>query len=118
MLTEDDEPSTYDESLNSSKSDKWLEAMKSEMDSMLVNQVWTLVKPPEGIKPVRCELIFKKKTNMEGNVITYKVKLKAKGYRQRQRIDYDKNFSSVAMCGPYPFHGPAQLTFKKKEKYF
>ena len=51
-------------------------------------------------------------------MITYKVKLKAKGYRQRQRIDYDKNFSSAAMCVPYPFHGPAQLTFKKKEKDF
>ena len=30
---------------------------------------------------------------MEGNVITYK----AKGYRQRQGIDYDKTFSPVAM---------------------
>ena len=28
-----DELTTYDESLNSSKSDKWLEAMKSKMDS-------------------------------------------------------------------------------------
>ena len=34
LLIEDDEPTTYDESLNSSKSDKWLEAMKSEIDSM------------------------------------------------------------------------------------
>ena len=35
-----------------------------------------------------CKWIFKKKTNMEGNVITYKARLVAKGCRQRQGIDY------------------------------
>ena len=34
---------------------------------------------------------------MEGNVITYKAKLKAKGYHQRQGLDYDKTFSQLAM---------------------
>ena len=69
--------------LNNSESDKWLEAMKSEMDSMYTNQVWTLIDQLEGIKPIKCKWIFKKKTDMEGNVITYKVSLVAKGYRQR-----------------------------------
>ena len=97
MLIEDDEPTTYYESLNSPKSEKWLEAMKSEMDSMLVNQVWTLVEPPEGIKPIGCKWILKKENNIEGNVITYKGELIAKGYRQRQGVDYNKSFSLVAM---------------------
>ena len=34
LLIEDDEPTTYDESLNSLESDKWLGAMKSEIDSI------------------------------------------------------------------------------------
>ena len=34
---------------------------------------------------------------MEGNVITYKVRLVAKGYRQREGIEYDETFSSIAM---------------------
>ena len=71
--------------------------MKSEMDSMYTNQVWTLVDPPEGIKPIGHKWIFKKKTDMEGNVITYKVRLVAKGYRQKQGVDYDETFSPVAM---------------------
>ena len=71
--------------------------MKSEMDSMYENQVWTLVDPPKGIKPIRCKWVFKKKTNMEGNVVTYKARLVAKGYRQRQGVDYDETFSLVAM---------------------
>ena len=51
---------------------------------MYTNQVWTLVHPPKGIKPIGCKWIFKKKTDMEGNVITNKAMLIAKGYRQRQ----------------------------------
>ncbi|KAK8685906.1 hypothetical protein V6N13_124938 [Hibiscus sabdariffa] len=41
--------------------------MRSEMDSMADNQVWTLVEPPEGIKPIGCKWVFKKKTDMDGN---------------------------------------------------
>ena len=86
LLIENDEPITYEESLNSSESDQWLKAMKSEMDSMYTNQVWTLVDPPKGIKPIGCKWIFKKKTDMEGNVITYKVRLVDKGYCQKQEL--------------------------------
>ena len=71
--------------------------MKPEMDSMFTNQVWTLVDPPKGIKPTGCKWIFKKKKGMEGNVITYKSRLVAKSYRQRQGIDYDETFSPLAI---------------------
>ena len=97
LLIENDESTTYEESLNSSEFVQWLNAKKSEMDSMYTNKVWTLVDPPEGIKPIGCKWIFKKKTDMEGNVITYKARLMAKGYRQKQGVDYDKTFSPVAM---------------------
>ena len=85
LLIENDEPTTNEESLNNSEFDRWLKAMKSEMDSMYTNKVWTLVDPPEGIKPIGCKWIFKKKTNMEGNVFTYKARLVAKGYHKKTR---------------------------------
>ena len=65
------------------KKELWLKAMKSEMDSLHDNQVWNLVDLPAGIKPIGCKWVFKKKTDVEGNVITYKARLVAKGYRQR-----------------------------------
>ena len=71
--------------------------MKSKMDSMYTNQVWTLLDPLEGIKPIGYKWIFKKKRDMEGNVITYKTRLVAKGYHQRKVIDYDETFSPLAM---------------------
>ena len=97
MLMEQDEPTTYQEAVNGRDSEKWLEAMKSEMDSMYTNQVWTLVDPPEGVKPIGCKWVFKKKTDMDGNVHTYKGRLVAKGFKQVHGIDYDETFSPVAM---------------------
>ncbi|KAK8593637.1 hypothetical protein V6N12_045713 [Hibiscus sabdariffa] len=97
IIVDQDEPKTYQEAVSSLDSEKWLEAMRSEMDSMSNNQVWTLVEPPEGVKPIGCKWVFKKKTDMDGNVQTYKGRLVAKGFRQIHGIDYDETFSPVAM---------------------
>ncbi|PKI70921.1 hypothetical protein CRG98_008654, partial [Punica granatum] len=60
-----DEPTTYGEAVIGPDSEKWLEAMRYEIESMYTNQVWTLVDPPEGAKPIGCKWIFKKKTDMD-----------------------------------------------------
>src|SRR3954465_5290299 len=43
MVYENDDPTTYEEAVMRPDSNKWLEAMKSEMESMFENQVWNLV---------------------------------------------------------------------------
>ena len=55
QVIQNDEPLTYTEAIQSSDSDKWQEAMESEIDSMYVNQVWSLVDAPEGINPIGCK---------------------------------------------------------------
>ncbi|KAL4364246.1 hypothetical protein GQ457_04G019210 [Hibiscus cannabinus] len=97
ILVDQDKPKTYQEAVASPDSEKWLEAMRSKMDSMSENQVWTLVEPPEGIKPIGCKWAFRKKTDMDGNVQTYKGWLVAKGFRKIYGVDYDETFSPVAM---------------------
>ncbi|WRX11052.1 Reverse transcriptase [Theobroma cacao] len=92
-----DEPTTYEEAMLDIDYEKWLEAMKSEMDAMDTNQVWTLVDPLEGIKPIGCKWVFKRKTDVDGKVQTFKDRLVAKGYKQRQGIDFEETFSPVAM---------------------
>ena len=44
-----DDPKIYDKAMSDIDSEKWLSAMKLEIDSMHSNQVWTLVDPPESI---------------------------------------------------------------------
>ena len=50
-----DNSKIYNEAISDINFKKWLEAMKSEIDSMHSNQVWTLVDPPEGIVPIGCK---------------------------------------------------------------
>ena len=91
-----DEPANYKEVMASPKSAKWKEAMDCEIKSMYDNQVWHLVDNVPCRKIVGCKWIFKKKTDMDGNVHTFKARLFAKGFTQTPWVDYDKNLSSVA----------------------
>nr|GEY93656.1 hypothetical protein [Tanacetum cinerariifolium] len=89
------EPANYKAALLNPKSDKWLNAMNVEMQSMEDNEVWVLVKLPPNGKTVGSKWLFKKKTNMDGVVHTYTTRLVVKGYTQTSGIDYEKIFSSV-----------------------
>src|SRR3954462_13011077 len=97
MVDENDDPAMYEEAMMSPDSNKWLEAMKSEMESMYESQVWNLVELPHDRKAVENKWIFKRKADADGNVTVYKARLVAKGVRQIQGVDYDETFSHVAM---------------------
>ena len=92
-----DDPKMYNEAISDIDSEKWLEAMKSEIDSMYSNQVWILVDPSEDIVPIRCKWIYKRNIGTDGNVEIFKARLVAKGYSQCKGIDYQDTFFLVVM---------------------
>ena len=65
--------------------------------SMYSNQVWDLVKAPNDIKPIGCKWVYKRKRGIDGKVETFKAWLVAKGYTQKEGIDYEETFSPGAM---------------------
>nr|GEV11709.1 hypothetical protein [Tanacetum cinerariifolium] len=89
-------PANYKAALLDPESDKWLNAMNVEMQSMKDNEVWELVNLPPDEKTVGHKWLFKKKTSMDGAVHTYKARLVAKGFIQTLGIDYKETFSPVA----------------------
>ncbi|GJU55707.1 retrotransposon protein, putative, ty1-copia subclass, partial [Tanacetum coccineum] len=102
MEVEDDvvgdlgEPANYKAAMLDPDKVIWQGAMDEEMNSMKVNEVWTEVDPPPNAKIVRSKWLFKKKTDMDGQVHTYKACLVAKGHTQTYGIDYEETFSPVA----------------------
>jgi hypothetical protein len=72
LLFNNDEPMTYTEAMMRPDSEKWLRVVESEIESMHDNQVWNLVDPIDGVRPISCNWVFKKKMDKDGNVCIYK----------------------------------------------
>ena len=91
MLLDNNEPTSYGEAMVGPDSDKWLEAIKSERGSMYFGELarWSASHWDKWI--------FKKKTDVDGNVTVYEARFVAKSFSQVQGVDYDEIFSSVAM---------------------
>ena len=94
-VDEEKDLTNREEALAGKDKKKWESAMKKEMQSMETNDVWDLVKLPEGQKPVGCKWIFKRKLNSDGIVERYKARLVAQGFSQKYGQDYDKTFAPV-----------------------
>ena len=91
------DPYTYEEAMNDIDSHHLVKAMKSELDSIYSNQVWDLVKAPNGIKLVGCKWVYKRKRGIDGKVETLKPRLVVKRYTQKEGIDYEETLSLEAM---------------------
>jgi len=90
------EPATYREVFSGIEAEKWFPAMRDEMESHCKNQTWDLVKRPPGRKIVTCKWIFKIKEGIspvEG--VKYKARVVARGFSQREGVDYNEIFSHV-----------------------
>ena len=83
------EPTSYQEALDS---EKWREAMATEMKSLEKHKVWRLTELPPGKKVVGCRWVYKVKTDETGKVERYKARLVAQGFSQQRGADYDETF--------------------------
>jgi hypothetical protein len=89
-------PSSFEEAMSRPDASKWQDAMEDEMRSMSANKVWDLEEIPKGAKLVGYKWVYKVKYDSEGNIEKYKGRHVAKGFTQREGIDYNETFSPVS----------------------
>ena len=86
MLLDHDEPTNYEEAMMSPDCDRWLKAMKSEIESMYENKVWTLGDLPDDRQAIENKWIFERKTDTDSSVTIYKARI------------VEKRFSTSSWC--------------------
>jgi hypothetical protein len=89
----DVEPSTYEEA---ARLQVWKDAMMEEYQSIMKNDVWEVVARPEGKSIVTSKWIFKIKHAADRCIEKYKAKFVARGFSQKEGIDYEETFAPVA----------------------
>nr|GEW18289.1 hypothetical protein [Tanacetum cinerariifolium] len=75
---------------------KEVEAMQEELLQFKIQNVWTLVDCPKGVRPIGTKWVLKNKKDERGIVIRNKARLVAQGHTQEEGIDYDEVFAHVA----------------------
>ena len=86
-------PSSAAEALNDPN---WKEAMDREYQSLMDNNVWSLVAKPEGRSVIGSKWHFAYKMDAQGNIVKYKARFVARGFTQLAGIDYNETFSPTA----------------------
>ena len=61
-----------------------------------MNEVWDLGPQPTSHKPIRTKWVFRNKLDELGMIVRNKAVLVAKGYNQKEGIDYDETYALVA----------------------
>ena len=87
------EPQTYSEAKGIPE---WEQAMEAELQSLKKNHTWTLSDIPTGKKPISCKWVYKVKYKANGTLDKYKARLVARGFSQKEGINYEETFAPTA----------------------
>lgn len=103
----DHEPLTFQEIV---EEDCWQSATEEEIHAIQKNDTQELTIIPLNQKVIDVKWVYKIKCAVEGEVDRYKVRLVAKGYKQKYDIDYEEVFvpvtrlNTVRLLIPLPSH--------------
>jgi hypothetical protein len=93
LTCDDGEPRSF---VEAERHAAWRAAMQSKMEAAENNYTWELVDLPRGHSAITLKWVFKLKRDEIGVIIKHKARLMARGFLQREGIDFDDAFTPVA----------------------
>nr|GEW60129.1 retrovirus-related Pol polyprotein from transposon TNT 1-94 [Tanacetum cinerariifolium] len=74
-----------------------IEAMQEELNEFKCLEVWELIPRPDKVMVITLKWIYKVKLDELGGILKNKARLKGRGYRQEEGIDFEESFAPVAI---------------------
>ena len=87
------EPSSFSDAV---KHQVWKDAMTKEYESIMKNDVWEVVPRPQDKTVVTSRWLYKIKHVVYRSTEKYKARFVARGFCQKEGLDYDEIFAAVA----------------------
>ena len=75
---------------------EWMEATRAQYDALMRNGTWRRIQPTPSKKSVDCMWLWKTKRDEDGAIIKRKARLVARGFTQRQGVDYNETWAPTA----------------------
>jgi hypothetical protein len=73
----------------------WQDAMIEEYQSIMKNDVWDIVPRPKEKSVVTSKWLYKIKHATDGSIEKFKARFVARGFSQKEGIDYEETFAPV-----------------------
>jgi hypothetical protein len=87
------EPTCFEEAIQKKE---WADVMTKEYQSIIKNDVWEIVPRAKSKDVVSSKWLFKIKHVVDGSIEKYKARFVARGFSQKEGIDYEETFAPVA----------------------
>jgi hypothetical protein len=90
----ENEPTCFEEAIQNKE---WVNAMTKEYRSIINNDVWEVVPRPKNKDVVSSKWIYKIKHAVDGSIEKHKAIFVARGFSQKEGIDYEETFALVSI---------------------
>ncbi len=91
----DIEPNSLNQAMHRTDWLKWKEALQAKYDSIIENETWKLTSMPENRQLITGRWVFKLKKDRNGQILKYKARWVAHGFKQEEGVDFVETFAAV-----------------------